>query len=59
MINVTEWFSVQQEQQWQCLVCDELNINRVLDKDPNGWKVLEIYVESINSEIKAEKEQQD
>ena len=57
MINVTEWFSVQQEQQWQCLVCDELNINRVLDKDPNGWKVLEIYVESINSEIKAEKEQ--
>ena len=57
MINVTEWFSVQQEQQWQCLVCDELNINRVLDKDPNGWKVLEIYIESINSEIKAEKEQ--
>ena len=57
MINVTEWFSVQQEQQWQCLVCDELNINRVLDKDPNGSKVLEIYVESINSEIKAEKEQ--
>ena len=49
MINVTEWFSVQQEQQLQCLVCDELNINRVLDKDPNGWKVLEIYVESTYS----------
>ena len=57
MINVTEWLSVQQELQWQCLVLDALNIYRVLDKDPNGWKVLEIYVESINSEIKAEKEQ--
>ena len=57
MINVTKWLFDQQELQRQCLVFDALNINRVLDKDPNGWKVLEIYVESINSEIKAEKEQ--
>ena len=58
MINVTEWLSVQQELQWQCLVLDALNIYRVLDKDLNGLKVLEIYVDSINSEKGTEKEQQ-
>ena len=55
MINVTEWLSVQQKLQWQCLVLDALNIYRVLDKDPNGSKVLEIYVENINSEKGTEK----
>ena len=57
MINVTEWLSVQQELQWQCLVLDALNIYRVLDKDRNGSKVLDIYVESINSEKGTEMEQ--
>ena len=58
MINVTEWLSVQQELQCQCLLLDALNIYRVLDKDLNGLNALEIYVDSINSEKGTEKEQQ-
>ena len=55
MINVTEWLSVQQELQCQCLLLDALNIYRVLDKDLNGLNALEIYVDSINSEKGTEK----
>ena len=39
------------------LFLEALNIYRVLDKDANGSKVLEIYVESIISEKGTEKEQ--
>ena len=35
------------------------DFRQVLDKDPDGSKVLEIYAESIISESKAEKEQWD